>query len=155
MRLAYGFAAGDLLTVIWKGGGEIHYDWGADWIEPGPPQLVIKRFIKNLCLFHKGEAYNYLTYGRMERDIAFSGAGNYTMIRNDGRKICYPEVLSSVWSLDDKKIQIFINYTDKPKKIKSEAKFLRLLDGDEQKQPFSEITVMPYSAVGAVVKHEN
>ncbi len=150
MRLAYAFAAGDLLTVTWKGGGEIHYDWGADWIEPGPPQVVLKRLIRNLCRFHRGEAYSYLTYGRMEKNIPFSGEGRYVMIAADGREICYPEVFSSVWSYQGKTIQIFVNHTSENKTIVSEGTFARYLD-EEASGAFHEITIPPYSAVGAVL----
>lgn len=152
-RTAYSFVAGDLLTIILKGGGELHFDWGADWIQSGPPQVVLKRFINTLCNFHRGEAYNYLMYGRMVKDIPFEGAKPYVMTLKDGRKIAYPDVISKTWEYKGKKVQIFVNYLGEERTIVSEKNFTRILDLDDENMVcFNKITIPPYSAVAAEIE---
>ena len=152
-RTAYSFVAGDLLTIILKGGGELHFDWGADWIQPGPPQVVLKRFINTLCNFHRGEAYEYLMYGRMVKDIHFEGAKPYVMKLKDGREISYPDVISKTWEYKGKKIQIFVNYLGEERTITSDAEFVRILDSDAiYEDTFNSVKIPPYSVVGVEIK---
>lgn len=110
-RLAYGFVAGDLLTVVLKGGGQVHWDWGTDWKVPGPDQAQISTLIRNLNAWRRGAAKPFLYLGCMEKPLPITGSRNVPMILGQGGEIPWPSLLTSRWtSPDGRKAQIIANY---------------------------------------------
>ncbi|NLO36586.1 MAG: hypothetical protein GX112_09570 [Clostridiaceae bacterium] len=112
-RLAYSLVAGDLLTITIKSGGEIHWEWGMSWLEPGPRQLPIIKAIKNYNAMRKGPGYPYLHQGRMVKPDDVQGGQPYHMIREDGTTLTFPGLLSSKWiSPDGHEAQVIANYQE-------------------------------------------
>ena len=126
-RLAYAFCAGDMLTVILRGDGQMIWDWGTAWEDATPDQEQITELIKHLNGWRKGAGKDFLVTGRMLKPLPFEGAVNIPMIsRTGGRKINFPSVLTSNWqSGDGRKAQFFVNYLPEPQKITVRADGLR------------------------------
>jgi hypothetical protein len=111
-RLAYAFCAGDMLTVILRGNGDMIWDWGTAWEKDTPDQKQIINLIRNLNPWRLGAGKDYLVYGRMLKPIPFDGAKNVPMISRPGRRnINFPSVFTSNWqSVSGHKSQFFVNY---------------------------------------------
>lgn len=122
MRLAYSFAAGNMLTVVLKSGGEIHFNWGASWIKPGPNQPETKAFLKELCAMRRGNAKKFLLYGKMEKSNVCTDK-TVTLHGVGGKTITYPSVFSSAWDYEGEKAVILVNHTREPQKIILNEKF--------------------------------
>lgn len=116
-RMAYSFIAGDVLTGVLNGRGELFWDWGTVWDTVAPDQGTLLKLMKKLLRLRKGAAYEYLQYGRMIRPIAYE-TGVFKLIRSDDTLVEYPDVLSSAWeNASGSQVQIFVNYTDSDKEI--------------------------------------
>lgn len=100
-RMAYSLVAGDLLTVVMKSGGELHWEWGMSWLEPGPRQLPLIKAIRNYAAMRRYSGYPYLHYGRMLRPAQVECGENYEMIRTDGSAITFDGILTSKWRAPD------------------------------------------------------
>jgi len=111
-RLAYAFCAGDMLTVILRGNGDMIWDWGTLWETKTPNQKQIIQLINNLNSWRKGVGKEFLVFGRMLKPLSFNGAVNVPMItKPEGRKINFPSVFTSNWELNNgSKAQFFVNY---------------------------------------------
>ncbi|HBE42718.1 MAG TPA: hypothetical protein DDW27_16245 [Bacteroidales bacterium] len=111
-RLAYSFCAGDMLTVILRGNGDMIWDWGTTWETDIPNQEYIIKLVKSLNSWRLGSGKDYLVYGRMQKPLPFEGAANIPMITRPGkRSIDFPSVFTSNWqSGNGRKSQFFVNY---------------------------------------------
>jgi hypothetical protein len=108
---AYSFAAGDLMTIILKDGGKIHWSWCCRWEEEPPEQEPIIALIRNLTAWRKGAGRDYLHFGRMEKPLALNGVGEYAFKRKKGSRLSYPSVLTTRWSLPERPdAQFLVNY---------------------------------------------
>lgn len=109
-RLAYSFAAGDLLTVMLTGEGKLFWDWGTPWSVPPPEQKSLLTLLHNLTTARKGVAYPYLQEGRMLPPNPCQ-TELFELIRQDGSKIVFPDVISTAWEgRDGTRAQIFVNF---------------------------------------------
>lgn len=157
-RLAYSFCAGDMLTVIIRGNGDMIWDWGTDWEAETPNQENISRLVKNLNGWRNGAGKDYLVYGRMMKPLMFEGATNIPMITRTGkRNIDFPSVLTSNWeSGHGSRSQIFVNYMPYEQKIKLDidgVKNVRIFrsssdtEGEMVRVNELEVSINPLSAV--------
>lgn len=146
-RMAYSFAAGDILTGVLNGKGELFWDWGTVWDVESPDQATLLQLMKNLIRLRKGPAADYLTAGRMIRPIAYRTDGTFRLVRCDDTVVEYANVLSSAWEIaPDNRAQLFVNFTDSDKTvILSEP--CRLITEHGVSEPIAEITVDRFSAV--------
>jgi len=117
LRLAYSFCAGDLLTVVLKSGGEIHWAWCTKWDVTPPPQEPLLAFIKHLNSWRRGIGKPFLFFGRMEKAIPFTGPARLPLHLNpdnfDHATLDYSTVLASRWtSQDGREAQFLVNYSD-------------------------------------------
>ena len=114
-RMAYSFTAGDCMTVNLTPSGEFEPHWGCGKVNAlAPDKEKALTFIRNIMRFYREDAKSYLLYGRMEKPVA-------TDIKMKGYDydkklsvIYIPEVFSSAWSYEGKKVQIFVNPQDYP-----------------------------------------
>ncbi len=121
-RMAYSFVAGDVLTGVLNGRGELFWDWGTVWETKGPHQTTLIRLVQRLLRLRKGLAREYLLFGKMIRPISYQTGGVFRLVRKDDTVVEYPEVLSSAWEGEDgRRVQLFVNFTDSDKTVTLEA----------------------------------
>ncbi|MBP5300593.1 MAG: hypothetical protein J6Y80_04230, partial [Victivallales bacterium] len=96
-HLAWHFAAGNLLTVVLKDGGDIHWCWSRDWSESFPEQEPIRQLVKNLAEWRRTYARQYLVAGRMEHAPKLQ-CNSFTIHRVNMPDIEVPAVLCSAWA---------------------------------------------------------
>lgn len=147
--LAYSFIAGDALTLVLKSGGEIHYDWGQSWLEPGPKQRPVKKLVRNLNEMRRGKLRDFLIGGRMLPQRPFQQEGDFQMRRLDGSVIRTPEVLSSCWQNDNgERVQIFANFRQRDIKVVPDTGFASVIDQyGEYEKTANSLLVPALSAV--------
>ncbi|BBI31588.1 DUF6259 domain-containing protein [Cohnella abietis] len=111
-RTAYSFNAGDMMTVVLREHGNIHWDWGTEWTESLPDQDHIMNLIHNLNGWRTGFAKPYLVFGRMEKPLALLCEQIETIYMQDGHQLNNPSLLTSLWrSSGDQLAQLIVNYT--------------------------------------------
>ncbi|MGD9556575.1 MAG: DUF6259 domain-containing protein [Mangrovibacterium sp.] len=117
-RLAYAFCAGDMLTVILRGDGDMIWNWGMKWEADTPDQEQLIQLIKNLNSWRTGAGKNFLVTGRMMKPLAFEGATNVPMItKKGGRNINFPSVFTSSWQFNGRNAQFLVNYLPEEQEI--------------------------------------
>jgi hypothetical protein len=118
-RLAFAFCAGDMLTVILRGNGDMIWDWGTTWEKETPDQNQIISLIKNLNSWRLGAGKDYLVYGRMLKPLPFEGVKNVPMITKPGKRtINFPSVFTSNWQFgNNRKAQFFVNFMPEEQEI--------------------------------------
>ncbi|NEW81603.1 MAG: hypothetical protein GZ094_04470 [Mariniphaga sp.] len=118
-RLAYAFCAGDMLTVILRGNGDMIWDWGTLWETETPNQDQVKQLVRNLNVWRTGAGKDFLVEGRMLKPLPFEGVTNVPMItKPGGRNINFPSVFTSNWQYgSDRKAQFFVNYLPQEQEI--------------------------------------
>ncbi len=110
--IALGFCAGDILSVVLKDGGKIHWSWVCLWENPEPEQSVLVSLIGNLNAWRRGRAGKFLVSGRMEKSPEIEcGTGVFRMSEELGNAACAaPEVVSSAWSCGKDRALVLVNY---------------------------------------------
>jgi len=125
-RLAYSFCAGDMLTVILRGNGDMIWDWGTLWETDIPNQDQIIKLVRNLNSWRTGAGKDFLVTGRMLKPLLFKGARNLPMITLPGKhSINFPSVFTSNWKFGDDKAQFFVNYLPEEQEIVIKADALK------------------------------
>ena len=98
-RTAYAFNAGNLLSILLRDKGQIHWGWVAPWDMPLPDQPDVIALIRNLNAARKKYGA-YLQYGRMEKPLLNVVCGTYKLHlanRVENLKSC----LHSAWIAED------------------------------------------------------
>ena len=128
-RLAYAFCAGDMLTVILRGNGDMIWDWGTLWETETPNQNHIKLLVRNLNIWRTKAGKDFLVTGRMLKPLPFEGATNVPMItKPGGRNINFPSVFTSNWQYGkDRKAQFFVNYLPQEQEISINTNGLKVV----------------------------
>jgi hypothetical protein len=117
-RLAYSLIAGDQLTLVIKSGGEIHWEWGMSWLQPGPRQKNILTAVRNFNAMRKGRGLPFLNFGRMLKPNPISCANAYVLTRNDGSQLVFEGLPTSKWQAPDGSVAQFIaNHYDEPMRV--------------------------------------
>ena len=158
-RLAYGFTAGDMMTVVIKGDGQIIWDWGTLWENDVPNQENAIQLIRNLNSWRKGAGKDFLVMGKMQKPISVGGVENLPMITNaKGYSINFPTVFTSNWELENGDCaQFLVNYLPQEQTVwlnttdLKDAKLIVSSDGKEIENIASsdkyEVKIAPLSAV--------
>jgi len=135
-RTAFTFNSGDLLSVVLKDNGQIHWGWVVKWKHPSPEQTSIITLIRNLNAMRK-KYPEFLRYGKMIKPLAKLTGGRWTLFTGTGNREQDAFLHSSWESPDGRKAQIVTNYLPQEQKIHVAA-----LNGNI---PF-DITIPPLSA---------
>ncbi len=143
-RIAYSFAAGDLITLVLNDDGEVMFHWGMRDFSKTPDRDTIMDFCAALHLWHK-------KYPALFRDAEMVKPEPYTcdevdLPLRDGDKRTEKAVLSTAWALEEKTVQLFVNYTDVPRSVRLTCEgSVIYANGELQRADF--FTVPPLSAV--------
>lgn len=149
--IAYSFAAGDLLTLVLKSGGEIHYDWGMSWLHPGPRQRPVKALVRNLSGMRR-RMEKFLQGGRMLKTLPFGQKGMFQMRRRDGTVLTVGEVLSSRWQAEDgETMQLFVNHTQHDVEISFDAPYASAIQAQDREAWQDGRKVVPALSCVAVI----
>lgn len=109
--LAWNFTNGNLLSVVLKNDGKIHWHWAMLWEVPEPDQEKIQKLIGNLCYLRRGVAKDALSRGRMIKSPEVK-CGCRDFITPDDRCITLPSLTSAAWLIDGKEELLLVNYND-------------------------------------------
>ena len=112
-ELAWNFAFGNLLSVVLKDGGKIHWHWNLAWSVPEPAQEPLVELIGNLARLRRGRAAEYLIAGRMETAPRLS-CGTRRIYRKNRAPVETPAVIASAWSHGGKRAILLVNFGERP-----------------------------------------
>ena len=107
-RMGYSFSIGDCMTVVLCPDGTLMQNWGTRDFEHAPDKEKALAFVGAMTKFYREEAKPYLYNGRMTRGLPVE-CGTAPFDHN------LPEILSSAWEADGKRVQILINAFDEEK----------------------------------------
>ena len=116
-RFAYSFVQGDVLTVVLKEDGKIHWDWCTPWDEVEVNQKEITSFIEMLNSLRQTHLKDILRFWKMAKPISFE-CGEYVEEIKYGGKHCYPSVITSAFEQNQTFVQLFVNYLPYAQEIK-------------------------------------
>lgn len=117
-RFAHSFAQGDILTVVLKDSGKIHWDWCTPWDVVEVDQEGISQFIKHLNDWRKGIMKDAVQYGRMIKPLAIECKTFEQEVKTGGVHH-FPSIISTRYLTDNKKdCQILVNYLGKEQTVK-------------------------------------
>ncbi|MBQ4053744.1 MAG: hypothetical protein IJD33_05340, partial [Clostridia bacterium] len=155
-RLAYAFTAGDMLTVVMDGQGDILHAW-CDYVEPREKHVdkdVAFAFIKTLNSWRQKGGKNFLNYGKMVAPIGVCCTKEKFLLEDKKTYLVADSVLSSAYEYGGERVQFLVNYNLAPVDValgkKCEVYFdsdLRILEKGADK-----ITIAPLSV--AMIKWE-
>ncbi|NLE12508.1 MAG: hypothetical protein GX628_02400 [Clostridiales bacterium] len=138
--MAYATANGDLMSFPIKSGGEIHWEWGMDWLTPGPNRADAVACISNYQAFRTGVAEKYLFGGRMERAYPIAVSGEPYIIhcvKNPDLDQTHSYVQTARWrSADGYEAQVLVSFSRTERTVKLNAHAKRILTADG-KLPFT------------------
>ena len=107
-NLAWNFVSGNVLSVILKDKGDIHWNWCCLWKESAPEQEPVVRLIANLSRWRRTAMKKYLVAGRMVKcpEVLSPAVTIHTTFQTPPQM---PAVLSAAYSDGDKKVVILAN----------------------------------------------
>lgn len=111
-RMAYSFAAGDMLTLVTNGNGNLLYSW-CDCVPPtekNVDKVTAFRFIKELTAWRKKPAGKFLHYGKMIAPMDVVCAEEQIYLFSNGSYLKIPAALSGAYELDGERVQFLVNY---------------------------------------------
>ncbi len=149
-RIAYSFAAGDMLSVCLGKDGIIAWGWDVPWDTPAPDQESVCTLIGNLNPWRRGFAKKYLHTGRMIKAEKVGNIAPYRIDCADGRTLEFDDVLVTAFEAQSgEKAMVLTNYLGREKKVTFAGKRNIYTDAmDETKMVVGEtVTIPPYSAV--------
>lgn len=108
-RTAYSFNAGDMLSVVLKDNGRVHWGWVLKWDFPEPDQASIITLIRNLNATRK-KYLPFLQYGRMQKPKIKVIAPEYELALQCSRKKVNGIFHSRWQSPDNQTIEVVTNF---------------------------------------------
>jgi len=117
--MAWNFASGNLLSVVLKDGGRIHWHWGLPWSVEAPEQEPLLELIGNLTAWRRNRASEYLVAGRMEK-TPYVSCGTRTIHLVGRAPATRPAVETSAWSKNGKRAILLVNYGTEPEPCRVE-----------------------------------
>lgn len=135
-RTAYSFIAGDMLSVVLKDHGDIHWCWVMKWDRPAPEQKTVRTLIRNLNQWRRKAGKEFLVYGKMESPFCKVQAPDYCLSSLIiDRPLRTSSVLDSSWSSDKgRKAQFLVNFMPYEQKVTlslPENSRVTVMDADE------------------------
>jgi len=110
-RMGYSFSIGDCMTVVLCPDGTLMQNWGTRDFEHAPDKEKALAFVGAMTKFYRDQAKPFLYNGRMTRGLPVEcGVAPF------GHNL--PEILSSAWEADGRRVQILINAFDEEKTCK-------------------------------------
>ncbi len=109
-ELAWNFVSGNVLSVVLKDGGKIHWHWALPWSEAEPEQQPLRDLIGNLTAWRRGKAAKYLVAGRMEKTPRIA-CSSQTVYLQKHAPVKVSSVVGSAWSKNGKRAVILVNYS--------------------------------------------
>lgn len=152
-RLAYSFISGDLLSVVLKDGGKIHWGWGALWELPEPDQESAITLIRNLNAVRRKHG-KFLQYGKMEKPRIETAGGTFPL-HVCGRILTMDAFLHSSWTAPDgEMVEIIANFLPGPQSVRCKARrgFRMTVDGKPCESERFELN--PLDAICITVEKE-
>jgi hypothetical protein len=153
-RIAYAFCSGDLLSIILKNGGMIHWGWGALWEKESPEQEPAIALIKNLNEFRKRHG-EFLQHGRMEKPLLSVRGGSFAM-RLNTRDETADSFLHSAWTAPNgKRAEVIANFLPQEQRVHVDfPRELRIAVDGRGIASGTEITLDPLNAVCVRVEQQ-
>ena len=111
-RLAYSFLAGDMLTVVLNGDGDLQYAW-CDYVAPANKHLekaVVLPFIKTLNAWQRKGGHDFLYCGKMIAPIHVHCGEEKFLLEDNKTYLKVDSVLSTAYECDGKRVQFLVNY---------------------------------------------
>lgn len=149
-RLAYSFAAGDMLSVVVTGDGQVQYSWD-DWIQP-MDKFVDKQiafgFLATLNKWRQGKAKDFLHLGRMVRPLNLTCEKEH-FILDDGSSYYPSAVITSAYTHQGKTVQFVVNYNTHEVKVDFDRPVSGYMDSrwENRFENVESITLPPLSVV--------
>ncbi len=153
-HLAWHFAAGNLLSLVLKEGGKLHWHWALPWSVPEPEQESLITLVGHLTAWRRTKARPYLVAGRMEKMPALS-CGHQTIHLRQRRPQEVDNVIATAWHApeDSRKAILLVNYGTEPQscRLTFPEAFSGILHTLEDAQPvsgfFLSLTIPPLQAL--------
>ena len=150
-RLAYSFAAGDMLTLVTNGENTLLHSW-CDYVEPVEKRVDKEStfaFIKTLNAWRKGEAGRFLHYGKMIAPTPIDCEKQSFLLGDFVNKFTTSALLSSAYEIEGKKVQFLVNYNQKPIQVALDKKYDVYTDATLKgcQRAVSDVTIPPLSVV--------
>ncbi len=111
-RLAYSFAAGDMLTVVLNGDGELQHAW-CDYVKPvemHTNKAVVLAFVKTLNAWRREGGKAFLHSGKMVAPIGVKCPQEQFLLEDGKTYLKTDAVLSAAYESDGQRAQFLINY---------------------------------------------
>jgi hypothetical protein len=150
--LGWNFVNGNLLAVVLKEGGNIHWSWGYLWSNPAPEQQNLKTLIGNLCQWQQGEAKDILSCGKMVKTPKVI-CTKQQVFTTDNRIVELSSVECAAYEIGNKQEILLVNYNPNIESV--EVQFTNTEEGvilyPKENKPFASskvsINVPPLNAV--------
>ncbi len=117
-RITHSFIAGDMLSLVLRDHGEIHWDWCTSWEVEKPEQRPIIDLVRNYNAWRKGLGKPYLRFGRMLKPAVLAGTYDIPMVLRNGKRLSCPSLSTSRWAAsgrpEGESAQFIANYTHQP-----------------------------------------
>ncbi|MCI5648555.1 MAG: DUF6259 domain-containing protein [Fusicatenibacter sp.] len=109
-RLAYSFAAGDVLSVTLGDQGNVIWGWGVQWDKKIPGQEQIFTLIRNLNAWRR-QYKEFLCLGKMVKPLELEETGDYILYLRKKIKIVYKSLLTTRWeNTEGVQRQVIVNF---------------------------------------------
>lgn len=150
-RLAYSFIAGDMLTVVMNGNGDLLYAW-CDYIQPKEKKLdksVVLPFIKTLNAWRRKGGKDFLCKGKMVVPEKIN-CGKQAFLLEDGKTYLMPDdALTVAYEYGGARAQFIVNYNLQPVAVSWATPCDVYLDCDltALEKGISQLTLPPLSVV--------
>ena len=150
-RLAYSFTAGDMLTVVMNGKGELLHAW-CDYVEPKEKNVdkgVALSFIKTLNAWRTKAGKNFLHKGKMVKPAPIACGKEKFRLEDGITYLTVDEALTCAYEYGGKVAQFIVNYNENPVKVGLDKKYDVYIDADATicETGVDEVTLTPYSVV--------
>ncbi len=115
-RLAYSFTAGDMLTVVLNGNGDLQYAW-CDYVAPKGQHVdktIVLPFIKELNAWRRAGGKNFLHCGKMIPPVQISCTKEKFLLEDQKTYLYADSVLTAAYAYNGEKMQFLVNYNNRP-----------------------------------------
>lgn len=155
-RLAYSFTAGDMLTVVMNGKGELLHAW-CDYVAPKEKNVdkaVALGFIKTLNAWRTKGGKDFLHKGKMIKPAPICCGKEKFRLEDGITYLTVDEVLACAYEYGGKAAQFIVNYNENPVKVGLDKAYDVYVDADLTacEKGVKEITLPPYSVAMFILK---